>query len=98
MSQKQWNEYKELAAYIAGPVNNNTPRISVEFPELRETVDENTPPLPDDPSKSMSAEDHDEGWTMQQAEVTTTAAHDFLFARADHVSILYPLPCRRAMP
>lgn len=97
MSQNRWDEYKELAAYIAA-INKDTPYIPAEFPELRATVDQNTAPLPDELSESMAAEDHDEDWTMQQVESITTTAHDTQFAPVDHVSTLHPLPCRRAMP
>ncbi|KAL8904392.1 MAG: hypothetical protein Q9171_007069 [Xanthocarpia ochracea] len=86
MSQKRWNEYKELAAYVAAPVNEDTPHIPAEFPELRATVDENITPPPNDPSESMSAKDHDEDRTMQQAGSTTTTAHEFQFAPVDYVT------------
>ncbi|KAI4240690.1 MAG: hypothetical protein L6R42_011464 [Xanthoria sp. 1 TBL-2021] len=90
MSQKRWDEYKELAAYVAAPVTNNTPHNPAEFPELRATVDENIPRLREDPSESMSAEDHDEDWIMQQAESTNITAHDFQFAPVAHI-VSWPL-------
>ncbi|KAL8833946.1 MAG: hypothetical protein Q9176_007743 [Flavoplaca citrina] len=75
VSPRRLDEYKELVGYVATQLNNCTLYIPAASPELRVTVDENTPSLPNDPSEIMPAKDYDGHWTRQQAESTTTCAH-----------------------
>ncbi|KAL8900037.1 MAG: hypothetical protein Q9192_001282 [Flavoplaca navasiana] len=82
-----WEEYKELAAYVATPLNNNPPHIHAEYPELRGPVDENIPPLPNGPSEIMPAEDYEGDWPRQQAEPTIPTVYDLQSAPVDHVTV-----------
>lgn len=97
MSQQRWDEYKELAAYLAAPVNHSS---FTKPAETRATAIGESAAMPDDeaqPAQSVLAADHDENGITQQADKKTFAVHNSQAASTNNVS--KPLhSCRRATP
>ncbi|KAI4265178.1 MAG: hypothetical protein L6R38_009602, partial [Xanthoria sp. 2 TBL-2021] len=87
MSQQRWDEYKELAAYLAAPVNHSS---FTKPAETRATAIGESAAMPDDeaqPAQSVLAADHDENGITQQADKKTFAVHNSQAASTNNVTL-----------
>ncbi|KAL8748107.1 MAG: hypothetical protein Q9184_007507 [Pyrenodesmia sp. 2 TL-2023] len=92
MSQQRWDEYKELAAYVATPVNRNSFTKPAETPAPAIGESAATPDDEAQHAQSVLAADHEENGITQQADEKTFAAHNSQAASTNNVTLANRTP------